>query len=90
MEGLGTRGAGLEVGPLGGDQGLASIRQNQDELQAAVAVRVPEHLQRLAFKSVVRAGDGHPLREVLRVGSVWRCPSIRFRTNGCSSLSSTG
>jgi hypothetical protein len=41
----------------------------------ALAVRVPENLQRLAFKGVVRAGDGHALREVLRVGSVWRCPS---------------
>ncbi len=72
--------AGLEVGPLGGDHGLASIRQSQDELQVATAVRASENLRRLTFKGVVRASDGHPLGEVLTVGSVWRCPSIPFPT----------
>ncbi|MGB8477723.1 MAG: hypothetical protein WCE63_02645 [Acidobacteriaceae bacterium] len=60
----------MEVGPGGRHQRLASIRQNQHELQVATAVRVPEHLQRLALKRVVRAGDGHPLGKVLTVGSV--------------------
>lgn len=31
---------------------------------------MPENLQRLPFKWVVRMGDGHPFREVLTVGSV--------------------
>jgi hypothetical protein len=70
----------LEVGPIGWDQRLASIWQNQHEMQSALAVHVSENFQGLAFKRVVRTSDGHPLREVLRVGSVWRCPSIGFRT----------
>jgi hypothetical protein len=36
--------AGFEVCPLSGDHGLASIRQNHDELQVATAVRVPKNL----------------------------------------------
>src|ERR1019366_3693084 len=39
-------------------------------------VRVPEDLQRLSLKRVMRAGDGHSLREVLTVGSVWWFTSI--------------
>jgi hypothetical protein len=45
-----------------------------------MAVRVSENLRRLTFKGVVRACDGHPLREVLTVGSVWQCPSTEFPT----------
>jgi len=81
----GTRegnGAGLEVGPLGGNQGLASIRQNQEELQVALAVRALQYLQSVALKCVARADDSHPLRKVLTVGSVWRCPSTTWTTNG--------
>ena len=56
----------------------------------ALAVRVSEHLERLALKRVVGTGDGHPLREVLRVGSVWRCPSTNSSTIGWSSLWNIG
>ena len=73
-------GAGLEVCPLGGNQGLASVRQNQHELQVALAVRVPEDLQGSALKGVMRTDDGHLLGKVLTVGSVWRCPSTPFLT----------
>ena len=68
-------GDNLEVCPFGGDQRLASVRQNENELQAALHVCVPEDLQRLSLERVMRAGDGHPLREVLTVGSVWWFPS---------------
>ena len=44
----------------------------------ALAVRGSEYLQRVALKCVVRTGDSHPLRKVLTVGSVWRCPSTRI------------
>jgi len=80
---MGKSSKGLEVGPISGDQRLASIWQNQHEMQPAVAVRGPENLQRVTFKSVVRTGDGHPLREVLTVGSVWRCPSTPSREWNC-------
>jgi hypothetical protein len=62
--------SGLEVCPVSGNQGLTSVRQNEHELQAARHARMPENLQRLPFKWVVRTSDGHPFREVLMVGSV--------------------
>jgi len=54
-------------------------------LQAVLAVRVAEDSESLAYKGVMRASEGDPLREVLTVGSVWRCPLTRSLTNGCSS-----
>ena len=75
----------LKVRPFGGDQRLASVRQNENELQATAHARVPEDLQRLSFEWVMRAGDDHSLREVLTVGSVWWFPLIPFHTpNSCS------
>ena len=68
----------LEVCPVSGNQGLTSIGQNEHELQAAGHARMPEDLQRLPFKWVVRTSDGHPFREVLMVGSVSGCSSTRF------------
>ena len=64
----------LEVRPIGGDQRLASVRQNEDELQAAGHARLAEDLQRLSLEGVMRAGDGHALWKVLTVGSVWCFP----------------
>jgi len=71
---LGKAGDGVEVCPLGRDQRLTSIRQNENELQAAAHARVPEDLQRLSFERVMPARDGHSFREVLMVGSVWWFP----------------
>ena len=82
---MGRGHVGLEVCPCGGNQRLASVRQNQNELQSVLPVRVPQDFQRLSFERVVRTGDGHPLGKVLTVGSVWRFPSIPFRTSPCSS-----
>jgi hypothetical protein len=65
----------MEICPLGGDQRLAPVRQNENELQTAVHPRVPEDLQRLSLERMMRAGDSHTLREVPVVGSVWWLPS---------------
>ena len=73
---MGRGGVGLEVGPFGGHQGLTSVRQNQNELQSALQARVSQDFQGLSFERVVRTRDGHPLGEVLMVGSVWRFPWI--------------
>ena len=70
----------FEVCPCRRDQRLTPVGENQNELQGAAHARVPEDLQRLSFERMMRAGDGHSLREVLTVGSVWWLPSIRFRT----------
>ena len=68
-------GGSLEVGPIGGDQRLASVRQNENELQAAGHAGLPEDLQRLSLEWVMRTRDGHAFGEVLMMGSVSWCPS---------------
>ena len=80
LRAIGRDRVGLEVRPFGGDERLASIRQNQNELQSVLPVRVSQDFQRLSFERVVRTRDGRPLGEVLTVGSVWRFPSTRFHT----------
>jgi hypothetical protein len=70
----------LEVRPIGGDQRLTSVRQNEDELQAAGHARLAEDLQRLSLEGMMRTGDRYPFRKVLTVGSVWCFPSTGFRT----------
>src|SRR5436305_11166022 len=74
----------LEVCPVSGNHGLTSIGQNEHELQAAGHARMPENLQTLPFKWVVRTSDGHPFWEVLLVGSVSGCSSITFSIICCS------
>jgi hypothetical protein len=74
---------GLEVCPVSGDQRLTSVRQNEHELQAAGHAGLPEDLQRLSLKWVMRTGDSHSFRKVLMVGSVWRFPSIISIEVGC-------
>ena len=68
-------GISVDVRPIGGDQRLTAVRQNENELQATAHSRVPEHLQRLSLKWVARAGNGHPLRKLLMLGSLWWFPS---------------
>jgi hypothetical protein len=61
---------GVEVRPFRGDERLTSVRQNENELQAAAHVRVAEHLQSAPLERVMRTRDGHPFWKVLMVGSV--------------------
>jgi hypothetical protein len=68
---------GIEVRPFRWDQRLTPVGENQNELQAPPHVRVPEDLQRLPLKGVMRAGDDHSLREVPKVGSVSWVPSTK-------------
>jgi hypothetical protein len=56
---LGRAVGGVEVRPIGRDQRLTSVRQNQNELQAPAHVRVPEDLQTLSFERMMRAGNGY-------------------------------
>jgi len=74
-----VRGVG-EVGPVGGDQRLAAVRQNEDELQAGRHTGLPKDLQRLSLEWVMRTGDSHALGKVLIVGSLWWFPSIPSHT----------
>jgi hypothetical protein len=70
----------LEVGPVGGDQRLASVRQNENELQAAAHARMPENFQRLSLKWMMWTSDGHSFREVPMMGSVWWFPLTKSIT----------
>jgi hypothetical protein len=80
--GLRKGGRSFEISPVGGDQRLAAIRQNENQLQAIGHARLPEDLQRLSFERVMRTRDGHAFGEVLVMGSVSWFPSTTCRTNG--------
>jgi hypothetical protein len=67
-------GGGLEIGPVGGDQRLTAVWQNEHELQATRHAGLPKDLQRLSLKWVMRTRDSHAFGEVLMVGSVWWFP----------------
>jgi hypothetical protein len=67
----------VEVCPFSGNQRFTSIRENKQKLQGPAHAGLPQKLQRLSFKGVVRTNNCYSLREVLMVGSVSRCPSIK-------------
>jgi hypothetical protein len=69
------RGIGLEIRPLGGNQRLAAVGQNKNELQAGRHAGLTKDLQGLSLKWMMGAGDRYPFRKVLTVGSVWCFPS---------------
>lgn len=60
--------------------GAALIGQNQGQIQAPVLVYAPQDGERLAFERMMGTSDGYTIWKVAVVGSVWRFPSIRFRT----------
>jgi hypothetical protein len=60
----------FEIGPFSGNQRLAAVRQDENELQAAAHVRMPEDLQGPSFERMMWTRDLHSLGEVPRVGSV--------------------
>jgi hypothetical protein len=67
----------VEVRPLGGNQRLTAVRQNNHKLQAAGHAGLPKDLQRLPVEWMMRTRDGHTFGKVLMMGSVSWCPSIR-------------
>ena len=70
-------GRRLQVGPLGGNERAALVRQDQQEVQTAVALRPAQKIQGLALERMVGSGDGDRWRKTLEVGSVSWCPSTR-------------
>ena len=71
----------LEICPLGGDQRLTAVWQDEHELQACGHADVPQDLQRLSMEWMMQTRDGHAFGEELMLGSVWWFPSIRYRTS---------
>lgn len=77
---LWATGRNVEVGPVGGDQRLASVRQNEQELQAVGHAGLPQDLQRLPLEWMMRTRNGYAFGELLMVGSVSCFPSIESIT----------
>jgi hypothetical protein len=63
-----------KVCPISGNHGLASIGQDQDKVQLALAMDCSEDLKRFSFEWVVAASNRDPLGKVLMMGSVWCLP----------------
>ncbi len=74
-------GRRFQVGPLGGNERAALVRQDQQKVQTAVALRPAQKVQGLALERMVCSGDGNRLRKTLEVGSVSWCPLMTFRIN---------
>lgn len=72
-----------KISPFSGDHGLASIGQDQDKVQLALAMDGSENLKRFGFEWVVAASNRYSLGKVLMMGSVWCLPSITFSTRCC-------
>lgn len=62
---------GDEIRPRGGDQRLATIRQDKNKLQLSMPMRALQNLQRLSDERMMRAGDRDAIRSVPEVGSLW-------------------
>jgi hypothetical protein len=56
--------------PLRRDHGLTAVRQDQDEVQAAVAMDLAENLEGPCFKRMVAPENYDPIEKVLMMGSV--------------------
>jgi len=67
-------GGGLEIRPVGGDQRLTAVWQDEHELQACGHADVPQDLQRLSMEWMMQTRDGHAFGEELMLGSVWWFP----------------
>jgi hypothetical protein len=67
-------GGGLEIGPVGGDQRLTAVWQNENKLQAGGHAGLSQDLQKLSMERMMRTRDGHTFREDLMLGSVWWFP----------------
>ena len=63
-------GGGLKVCPVGGDQRLAAVGQDEHELPAVGHADLPQDLQRLSMERMMRTRDSDTFGEVLMMGSV--------------------
>jgi hypothetical protein len=68
--------------PLRRDHGLTAVRQNQDQIQSAVAMDLAENIERSRFKWMMSANNRDPLKKVLMMGSVSPFPSITSTRHG--------
>jgi hypothetical protein len=58
------------VGPRGGNERSAAIRQDDEHEQHAASLDAADHRQRLALKRVALADDGYLIRDIAEMGSL--------------------
>jgi hypothetical protein len=68
------------VGPRGGNERSAAIRQDDEYEQHAASLDTADHRQRLPLERMARSNDRHIIRMIVEMGSVSPLPSIRSRT----------
>jgi hypothetical protein len=84
--GCGRGRAGLgrpsQIGPIGRDQRLAAIGQDQNEMQSTLTMRHPENVEGYTLERMASADNRDLLRQVLMMGSVSWLPLGLFPTPG--------
>ena len=59
-----------QVGPIGRNQRLTAIGQDQDEKEPTFLMHRPENVEPLAFERMPRSDNGDLFRKVLMMGSM--------------------
>ena len=68
------------VGPAGRNERSAAVRQDHKNEEDAAPPDATEHGERLAFEGVALADDGHRVRNITVMGSLWPLPSTGSTT----------
>jgi hypothetical protein len=68
------------VGPRGGNERSAAIRQDDEHEQHAASLDAADHRQRLPLERMARSNDRHIIRMIVEMGSVSPLPSIGSTT----------
>jgi hypothetical protein len=63
------------VGPVGRNERPAAVRQNHENEEDAAPPDATDHGERLAFERVALTDDGHRVRNITVMGSLWPLPS---------------
>jgi len=74
-----------EIGPIGRNQRLTAVRQDQNKQPPTFPMHRPEHVERLTFERMSSTDDDDLLGEVLMTGSVSWVPSTPFPIRTCSN-----
>jgi hypothetical protein len=70
------------VGPAGRNERSAAVRQDHKNEEDAAPPDATDHGERLAFEGVALADDGHRVRNITVMGSLWPLPSTKSARNG--------
>jgi hypothetical protein len=68
------------VGPVSRNERSAAVRQDHENKEDAAPADATDHSERLAFEGVALADDGHRVRNITVMGSLWPLPSTGSTT----------